>query len=375
MPRKPKAIRPKAKIGGSDHQRAGTDREHAADPRADAHQAGDGDAHPVGAEVSGDEAGQDVERRAAFARCRDDFLHVARFGRGEDFHQLRDDRAGQRAAGDDRGELPPHRGVAAERGDEQVGDGVRDADGEDRGDPHQRRERRLEVHDVGVLVLGRGDRAVEPVGDGRGDDHQDAHDEDPDQELRLHDRIADREQDERDQRDAGDAVGFESVGSRADRVAGVVAGAVGDDAGVAGIVFLDVEDDLHQVRSDVGDLGEDAAGDAQRRGAERFTDGEADEARSGVVARHEQQDEEHQHELGGDEQHADRHAGLERDVVRRERLAAQRRERGARVGEGVDADAEPRHAVAAGDADEAEDDDDGGPRERRNAAARRSRKS
>ena len=167
--------------------------------------------------------------------------------------------------------------------------------------------------------------------------------------------LAHGQQDEGDQRHAGDAVGLEAVGRRADRVAGVVAGAVGDDAGVARVVFLDVEDDLHQVGADVGDLGEDAAGDAQGRGAQRLADGEADEAGAGVVARHEQQDEEHQHQLGGDEQHADRHAGLERDVVRGERLAPQRGERRARVGEGVDADAEPGHAVAAGDADQAEE--------------------
>ena len=49
---------------------------------------------------------------------------------------------------------------------------------------------------------------------------------------------------------------------------------------------------------------------------------------------------------------------LQRDRVDRERLAAQAGERGARVGEGVDADAEPRHAVAAGDADQAEEQDD-----------------
>ena len=88
------------------------------------------------------------------------------------------------------------------------------------------------------------------------------------------------QRDERDQGHAGDAVGLEAVGRRADRVAGVVARAVGDDARVARIVFLDVEDDLHQVGADVGDLGEDAAGDAQRRGAQRFADGEAEEADS-----------------------------------------------------------------------------------------------
>ena len=87
-----------------------------------------------------------------------------------------------------------------------------------------------------------------------------------------------RERDERDERDAGDAVGLEAVGGRADRVAGVVAGAVGDHAGVARIVLLDLEHDLHQVGADVGDLGEDAARDAQRRGAERLADREAEEA-------------------------------------------------------------------------------------------------
>ena len=120
---------------------------------------------------------------------------------------------------------------------------------------------------------------------------------------------------EGDQRDAGDAVGFEAVGAGADRVAGIVAGAVGDDAGVARVVFLDFEDDLHQVGADVGDFGEDAAGDAQRRGAQRFADGEADEAGAGVVAGNEQQDEEHHQQLDADEHHADAHAGFAAEML------------------------------------------------------------
>ena len=64
-------------------------------------------------------------------------------------------------------------------------------------------------------------------------------------------------------RHAGDAVGLEAVGGGSDAVAGVVAGAVGDHAGVSGVVFLDFEDDLHEVGADVGDLGEYPAGDAQ----------------------------------------------------------------------------------------------------------------
>jgi hypothetical protein len=40
------------------------------------------------------------------------------------------------------------------------------------------------------------------------------------------------------------------------------------NAGIARVVFLDLEDDLHQIGADVGDLREDAARHAQRRGAE-----------------------------------------------------------------------------------------------------------
>ena len=90
------------------------------------------------------------------------------------------------------------------------------------------------------------------------------------------------QQDEGDQGHAGDAVGFEAVGAGSNRVARVVARAVGDDAGVAGIVFLDLEDDLHQIGADVGDLGEDAAGNTQGSRAEGFADGEADEAGTGI---------------------------------------------------------------------------------------------
>ena len=81
----------------------------------------------------------------------------------------------------------------------------------------------------------------------------------------------------------------------------------------------------------------------------------------------------HQQQLDADEQHADAHAGAQRDRVDRERLAAQAGERRARVGERVDADAEPRDAVAAGDADQAEEQDDDDPERLEVLRARRSR--
>src|SRR4029077_3728956 len=111
-----------------------------------------------------------------------------------------------------------------------------------------------------------------------------AHHEDPHQQLHLHGGTLYAQKDEGDQRHAGHAVGFEAVGGGADGIAGVVAGAVGDHAGVAGIVFFNFEDDLHQVGTDVGDLGENAAGNPQRGRAQGFSNGEADETRTGIVA-------------------------------------------------------------------------------------------
>ncbi len=63
-------------------------------------------------------------------------------------------------------------------------------------------------------------------------------------------------------------------------------------------------------------------------------------------------------QLDRDEHHADAHARAQRDLVQWVGLAAQGREGGASVGEGVDADAVPRDRVGAGHADEAEGEDD-----------------
>ena len=150
MPRKPNATRPNANTAGAIMPMS-------AKPRlltryGDAHQQHDAHAEPVGAEVAGDEPGQDVERRAAFLRRGHDLAHVRRLGRREDLDELGNDRAGERAAGDDRRELPPERAVA-ERRDEQVRRDVGQRDRHDRRQPHQARQRRLEVHRRRVLVL------------------------------------------------------------------------------------------------------------------------------------------------------------------------------------------------------------------------------
>src|SRR3989304_4769179 len=65
---------------------------------------------PVGAEVARHEAREDSQRGPTFARRGDDLAHVAGLRGGEDLDQLGNDGPGQRAAGDDRRELPPEAG-------------------------------------------------------------------------------------------------------------------------------------------------------------------------------------------------------------------------------------------------------------------------
>ncbi len=208
-----------------------------------------------------------------------------------------------------------------------------------------------------ALVQLLGDRLVDEIGDAGHEIHQEAHGEDPDDQAGLDVDVGNGQGDEDDEGDAGHAVGLEAVGGGSDRVAGVVAGAVGDDAGVARVVLLDLEDDLHEVGADVGDLGEDAARDAKGRGAERFADGEAEEAVADDLARHGQEDEDHHDQFERDQEQADRHAGPQRDVDHVPRFAAEGGESGTGVGVGVDADAVPGHGVGAAHADDREEQD------------------
>ena len=63
--------------------------------------------------------------------------------------------------------------------------------------------------------------------------------------------------------------------------------------------------------------------------------------------------------LDADQHHADTHAGLQRNVVDRVGFAGQTGKRRARIGEGVDPNAEPGHPVAARNSDQAEKKNDG----------------
>src|SRR5207244_11400294 len=126
------------------------------------------------------------------------------------------------------------------------------------------------VEAVGVAIALLGDRGIDEVRGGAGNQHDHAHHEDPHQQLHLYGGILHREQNKGDQRDSCYAIGFKAIGAGTHRVARVVASAVGDYARVAGIVFLDLEDNFHQIGADVGKLGEDAARNTHRCAAVRL---------------------------------------------------------------------------------------------------------
>ena len=115
------ATRPKAKTGRRQHRASPETAVSADASRRCAISAHDDHAQPEALKVAGDEAGQDVQRRAAFARLASTTSRdVPRLGRGEDLDHFGNDGAGQRAAGDDRRQLPPERVVAAQVGNQQL---------------------------------------------------------------------------------------------------------------------------------------------------------------------------------------------------------------------------------------------------------------
>ncbi len=286
---------------------------------------------------------------------------MPRVHRGKHLHQFRDDRPSQRAAGDDDGKLPPQRRVPAQIRNDELGNDEGQNHGNEGRDPDQRGERRFKVHVVRIGVPGFSDGFIDEVRNRAGHQHHDAHYKNPHQQFHLDLRTAHTQQDERDQGHTGHAVGFKAVSAGADRVAGVVTGAIGYHARIACIVFFDFEDDFHQVRADIGNLGEDTAGNTQSGRAQRFADGESDEAVSGIFRGDKEQNAKHDQQLNTDQHHADAHARLERNSVDGIRLAFEPGERRARVGEGVHANAEPRHTVAASDAHQAEEQNDDDP--------------
>ena len=145
----------------------------------------------------------------------DNFFDMAAVGAGEDFHEFGDERAGGGAAGDDGGEFPPELS-AAQVGDQNIGEDVGGGDGDEARQEDEHGEGILEIHFIGKGIFGVGEAFVDEVGDAAGQQHDQAHGEDPDEQLGLNGRGA-GEEDEGDECDTGDAVGFETIGGGAAR--------------------------------------------------------------------------------------------------------------------------------------------------------------
>jgi len=121
-----------------------------ADQVADGHESDNRATQVVAREIAGHESREDAQGCAAFLRGDNHFLDVARFRRGEDFDQFRNDGTSQGPARNDGGELPPLGRIAAECRNNQRRNRVGEGDGDEGGDPDQPRERRFEVHFRGV---------------------------------------------------------------------------------------------------------------------------------------------------------------------------------------------------------------------------------
>jgi len=135
---------------------------------------------------------------------------------------------------------------------------------------------------------------------------------------------------------------------------------VRDDAGIARIVFLDFENDLHQVGADVGNLGKNAAGNTQRGRAERFAKCKADEAWPRIVSGDKQQDEEHHQQFDANQHHADNSCRLRAEFDRWDTVCRARPANAVReLREGIHPDAEPGDSVASANSNQAEEQNDG----------------
>jgi len=328
----------------------------------DKHQKHNHHSQPETGEVPRDETGQDVQRRPALFGSVDDFFAVTGRGAGEDFGEFGNQRAGNGSAADDHRQSPPQVcvfGIKVICVQQEITCRKGNADGNDRGNPDQVGQRMLEIEFFLSGKSSGADAVVDKVGNQRRQDHEDSHGENPDDQLAAHFGVAGQSQcQEGDQRDAGNAVSFKTIRRGADAVTRVVARTVGDDAGVFRVVFGKMEDDLHEVGTDVGDLREDTAADTQRGSAQRFTDRETDETGADQFFRDITQDHDHEEQFDAHQQKADAHAGTQADIDDVEGIAGKRRESSAGVGNRINADTEPGHRVGAQNTQNRTDQDD-----------------
>ena len=98
--------------------------------------------------------------------------------------------------------------------------------------------------------------------------------------------VSGRQNNKADKRHTGHAIGFKTIGRRAAGVAGIITGTIGNNPRIARIVFINFENNLHQIGTDIGNFGKNTAANTQRRSTQRFADGKTDKAGTGQITRH-----------------------------------------------------------------------------------------
>src|SRR5664280_1745222 len=146
-------------------------------------------------------------------------------------------------------------------------------------------------------------------------DHEDSHGENPDNQLTAHCGISHQSKSqESDQGDTGNTVCFKTISGRTNAVTRIVARTVGNNTGIFRVIFGKMENDFHQVGTDVGNLGENTTTNTQSGCSQRFTDSKTDEAGTGQFFWNVSQNDDHEEQFNADKEKSNAHAGTQTDV-------------------------------------------------------------
>ncbi len=276
------------------------------------------------------------------------------FGAGEYFGEFRDNSRAQGTETYDYGQYEPEGGKLCRYSgigsQEHIADHKGNYYGEDGGDPYQTGQRLFKIQILHLRILGLAHASIDIEGYHGGNHHENPHDEDPGKQSRLQGRGY-RQDDESNQGHSGNPVGLKAVGGGSYAVTGVISGTVGNNSRVAGIVFFDAENDLHQVGTDVGYLGKYTAGNTQGAGPQGFTHGKTDKTCSRQFPGNKEQDDQHHDQLHADQEQTDAHAGIQSYIQYLERFAGKAGKSRSAVGQGIHADTVPGYAVGTENTD------------------------
>ena len=119
-------------------------------------------------------------------------------------------------------------------------------------------------------------------------DHEYTHDENPGKQYAGQVRLYSQNY-KRNEGNSCNTISFKTVCSRSYAVTCIVSCTVGNNTWVTRVIFFDFKNDLHQVGTDIGDLGEDTAGNTECTGSKGFTNCKTYKACSGQILWNKQQ--------------------------------------------------------------------------------------